>query len=136
MCIRDSATAAFGAVVSAFSPKKKAAAAQSGDALTVKATFDRMPERFQKAAAAGVDVVFQYEISGPQGGSWYVVIKDQTCSVSEGRHDSPTTTIKMADEDYLKMVTGELNAMQAYTTGKLKIEGDVAKSQLIRKLFK
>jgi putative sterol carrier protein len=31
---------------------------------------------------------------------------------------------------------GELNAMTAYTTGKLKIEGDLMKSQLIEKLFK
>jgi putative sterol carrier protein len=34
------------------------------------------------------------------------------------------------------MITGKLNAMQAYTTGKLKIEGDLMKSQLIEKLFK
>jgi len=33
------------------------------------------------------------------------------------------------------MINGELNAMKAYTSGKLKIEGDVMKSQLIEKLF-
>ena len=31
---------------------------------------------------------------------------------------------------------GELNAMAAYTSGKIKIEGDLMKSQLIEKLFK
>jgi len=31
---------------------------------------------------------------------------------------------------------GKLNAMSAYTSGKLKIEGDLMKSQLIEKLFK
>jgi putative sterol carrier protein len=34
------------------------------------------------------------------------------------------------------MIGGALPAMQAYTSGKLKIEGDVMKSQLIEKLFK
>jgi len=29
-----------------------------------------------------------------------------------------------------------LNAMAAYTSGKLKIEGDLMKSQLVEKLFK
>ena len=29
------------------------------------------------------------------------------------------------------MIAGELPAMQAYTSGKLKIEGDIMKSQLI-----
>jgi len=33
------------------------------------------------------------------------------------------------------MMNGKLPAMQAYTTGKLKIEGDIMKSQLIEKLF-
>ncbi|MBL7216503.1 MAG: SCP2 sterol-binding domain-containing protein, partial [Desulfobacteraceae bacterium] len=42
----------------------------------------------------------------------------------------------MADEDFLKMISGELNAMSAYTGGKLKIEGDLMKSQLVEKLFK
>ena len=34
------------------------------------------------------------------------------------------------------MISGKLNAMQAYTSGKLKIQGDLMKSQLIQKLFK
>ena len=34
------------------------------------------------------------------------------------------------------MMTGKLPAMQAYTSGRLKIEGDLMKSQLIEKLFK
>jgi putative sterol carrier protein len=32
-------------------------------------------------------------------------------------------------------MNGKLPAMQAYASGKLKIEGDIMKSQLIEKLF-
>jgi len=81
-------------------------------------------------------VVFQFDISGPEGGQWHVKVKDGDCQVSEGTHGSPTTTIKMADEDFVKLIAGELNAMSAFTGGKLKIEGDLMKSQLIEKLFK
>jgi putative sterol carrier protein len=56
--------------------------------------------------------------------------------VVDGAHGTPTTTIKMAEEDFIKLIAGELNAMAAYTGGKLKIEGDLMKSQLIEKLFK
>jgi putative sterol carrier protein len=56
--------------------------------------------------------------------------------VSEGSHGSPTTTIKMADGDFVSLIKGELNAMSAFTGGKLKIEGDLMKSQLIEKLFR
>jgi putative sterol carrier protein len=56
--------------------------------------------------------------------------------VGSGRHAKPTTTLKMSDEDFLQYVGGQLPAMQAYTSGRLKIEGDLMKSQLVEKLFK
>jgi putative sterol carrier protein len=42
----------------------------------------------------------------------------------------------MSDEDFLQYVGGQLLAMQAYSSGKLKIEGDLVKSQLVERLFK
>ena len=42
----------------------------------------------------------------------------------------------MAAGDFGAMIGGRLPPMQAFTSGKLKIEGDVMKSQLIEKLFK
>ena len=102
----------------------------------MKGIFERIPEAFQAQKAAGVDVVFQFDISGDTGGSWHVTVKDGGCEVKEGAHGSATTTIKMADEDFVKLISGELNAMSAFTGGKLRIEGDLMKSQLIEKLFK
>jgi putative sterol carrier protein len=42
----------------------------------------------------------------------------------------------MSDADFLALMAGELNPMTAYTSGKLKIKGDLMKSQLVGKLFK
>ena len=106
------------------------------ESASVQAIFERMPEYFQPGAAAGVDVVFQYNISGADGGDWYVVIKNGECAVEAGAHSSPTTTLNMADKDFLDLIGGRLPAMQAYTSGKLKIGGDLMKSQLVEKLFK
>jgi putative sterol carrier protein len=103
---------------------------------TVQGVFERMTEFFQADAAGGVDVVFQFNISGPGGGDWHVIVKDNTCTVEAGAHGKPTTTLKMADTDFLALIAGKLPAMQAFTTGKLKIEGDLMKSQLVEKLFK
>jgi len=131
------ATAAIGDMLNAFSPKKEEAAADdSGGALTVQGAFDNMKDAFQPDKAAGVDVVFQFNISGPSGGEWYAVVKDGDCEISDGTHGSPTTTIIMDDEDFVSLMQGQLNAMAAYTSGKLKVEGDLMKSQLIEKLFK
>jgi len=128
------ATVAFGPMIDAFGPKAEAAPAAEG--LTVKTIFDRLPEAFQADKATGVDVVFQFKISGPDGGDWNAMVKDGACKVNEGVHENPTTTILMSDEDFVGLIEGTVKAMQAYTSGKLKIEGDLMKSQLIEKLFK
>jgi len=102
---------------------------------SVAAIFGRMPDTFKAEAAAGVDVIFQFNISGKGGGDWYCTIKDKTCTIESGTHKNPACTLKMADADFLAMMAGSLPAMQAYTSGKLKIEGDIMKSQLLEKLF-
>ncbi|HUU79886.1 MAG TPA: SCP2 sterol-binding domain-containing protein, partial [Acidobacteriota bacterium] len=104
--------------------------------LTVKGIFEGIPDAFQADKAVGVEVVFQFDISGGEAGSWYVTVKDGICEVAEGTHTGATTTIKMADKDFVMLIKGELNAMKAFTSGKLRIEGDLMKSQLIEKLFK
>jgi 3-hydroxy-3-methylglutaryl CoA synthase/NAD(P)-dependent dehydrogenase (short-subunit alcohol dehydrogenase family)/putative sterol carrier protein len=90
---------------------------------SVAAIFDKMPDTFKAEAAAGVDVIFQFNISG------------SICTIESGAHKNPACTLKMADADFLAMMQGTLPAMQAYTSGKLKIEGDIMKSQLLEKLF-
>jgi NAD(P)-dependent dehydrogenase (short-subunit alcohol dehydrogenase family)/putative sterol carrier protein/acyl dehydratase len=133
----SNATAALGGMMQALQPKQDDKPPDdTGKGLNVATVFDRMAEAFQADKASGVDVVFQYRITGPDGGEWHVIIKDGTCEVTKGEHGSPTTTIIMSDEDFLSLIQGKLNAMQAFTSGKLKIEGDLMKSQLIEKLFK
>ena len=99
------------------------------------AVFEAMPVAFKPDAASGVNVVFQYIISGANGGDWSCEIRNQTCKVASGRHEKPTCTLIIDDADFLDMMNGKLKPMQAYTSGKLKIEGDIMKSQLIEKLF-
>ncbi|MCP4687946.1 MAG: SCP2 sterol-binding domain-containing protein, partial [Desulfobacterales bacterium] len=73
--------------------------------------------------------------SGEKGGDWRCAIKDQACVIEPGVHDKPSCTLKIGDADFLAMMGGKISPMQAFTSGKLKIEGDVMKSQLIEKLF-
>ncbi|MCJ8499484.1 SDR family NAD(P)-dependent oxidoreductase [Desulfatitalea alkaliphila] len=105
------------------------------EAPDTQAIFDRLAGTFKADAAEGVDVVFQFLISGPGGGNWSCEIKDRQCTVAAGDHPRPTCTLKMAAADFGAMMTGRMAPMQAFTSGKLKIEGDVMKSQLIEKLF-
>jgi len=130
----SSTTEALGAMLEVSKSEESGAPPESQ--LTVRSVFQRLPAAFQRENAAGVDVVFQFRITGPDEGQWYATIKDGQCTVEQGAHEKPTTTIIMGSEDFLNMIQGKLNALQAYTTGKLKIEGDLLKAQLIEKLFR
>jgi putative sterol carrier protein len=124
-------------VFQAFPPKQdKAEDVAAKGATGVKAVFEKMPDVFNAGAASGVEAAFQFCISGEGGGNWYAEIKEAACKVEAGNHAKPNCTIKMDGPDFLNMMSGKLPSMQAYTSGKLKIEGDITKSQLIEKLFK
>jgi len=126
----------IGDLLAAFdAPAAEQAPADAGFT-SAAAVFESMPAAFLADAAAGVDTVFQYHVTGDNGGDWHCTIKDSTCTIEAGTHAKPVCTLKMADTDFLDLMNGKLPAMQAYTSGKLKIEGDIMKSQLIDKLFK
>jgi putative sterol carrier protein len=118
------------------SDNKETAEKKGGKAVGVGQIFENMGKNFNKDAASGVNVVFQFNISGDAGGDWFAEIKDKTCNIASGKHDKPACTLKIKSDNFIDMMTGKLPAMQAFTTGKLKIEGDIMKSQLIEKLFK
>jgi len=126
----------IGDLLAAFKQPAEASTAASAEFGSASDVFNAMPASFVTDAAAGVDVVFQYIISGEGGGDWHSVIADQKCRVEAGIHEKPSCTLTMEGLDFLDMINGKLPAMQAYTSGKLKIEGDIMKSQLIEKLFK
>jgi acyl dehydratase/putative sterol carrier protein len=115
---------------------RPAVGAEIGELSMVKAIFEKMPSIFNADAAKGVDATFQFNISGEGGGDWYAEVKGGACKVEAGVHPTPTTTIKMDAADFVDMINGKLPAMQAFTSGKLKIGGDIMKSQLITRLFK
>jgi len=129
------ANAAVMSFISPPSPAQGKPAEAASGGTDVKGIFAKMPAAFNAGAAAGKDITFQFAISGAGGGEWFAAIKDGACTVQEGKAEKPTTTIRMADGDFLELISGRLDGMKAYTSGKLKVEGDIMKSNLIARPF-
>ncbi|HEV3231043.1 MAG TPA: SCP2 sterol-binding domain-containing protein [Candidatus Dormibacteraeota bacterium] len=92
--------------------------------------FAGMRERFLPARAAGQTAVIQYDIAGPDGVStWQASIADGACAVAQGAAQTPAVTIQMAFPDFLRLVTGKLNPVMAFMSGKLKLRGDLMLAQ-------
>ncbi|MFZ7125156.1 MAG: SDR family NAD(P)-dependent oxidoreductase [Desulfobacterales bacterium] len=115
--------------------KGKPASALAGPEPSVAGVFQSLPEAFNADAGAGVEAIFQFRISGADGGDWHCIIQDDICRVHRGVHDGPTSTLLMRDDDFLALVDGRLDPIDAFTSGKLIVSGDLAKSQLIGSLF-
>lgn len=102
---------------------------------TARQLIEEMPETFRPERAGRADVVVQFQISGTEGGDWYVTIKDKTCTVTEGVTEGANATVRMQAEDYVALSTGNLGSMKAFTTGKVKASGDVSLLQRMDRWF-
>lgn len=103
---------------------------------SVKEVFDKVPQAFNPDAAKGLDAVFQFDITGEGGGNWNVGVKSGAVQVQEGKAGSPTVTLTMSTDTWLGMVNKQINGMQAFMSGKLKLTGDMMLAQRIPDLFK
>lgn len=101
----------------------------------VKEVFEKVPQSFNAKVAKSLDAVFQFDITGEGGGNWNVSVKEGTCKVNQGKHSSPTVTLTMSSETWLAMVNKQVNGMQAFMSGKLKLSGDIMLAQRIPDLF-
>lgn len=104
--------------------------------LTISSLMARLPEAFQADKAAGVDAVIQFNLTGDQGGEWYVTIADGTCKIDDGTTEDPKLTITADGQDMLGIFSGEMNAMAAFSGGKLKLAGDLGLSMKLLNFFK
>lgn len=101
----------------------------------VKEVFSKLAESFNASASQGLDAVFQFDITGDGGGTWNVVVRDGTCQIQEGSHDSPTVTLSMSSDTWLGIVNKVTGAMGAFMSGQLKVSGDIMLAQRIPEMF-
>ncbi|NXE10833.1 HSDL2 protein, partial [Lophotis ruficrista] len=80
--------------------------------------------------------VFQFELSGDGGGTWYIDLK--TKGGSTGRGKPPVTAdvvMSMSSEDFVKMFTGKLKPIMGFMSGKLSVKGDMVVAMSLEKML-
>lgn len=97
--------------------------------------FKDMESRFDRAAAGDLERVFQYEITGPKGGSWAIYVKDGKCFIKAEKAEKPACTLTMTDEVCLDIFSGKVGGMAAFSSGKLVVTGDFMKSAILTSIF-
>ncbi|MBA7469284.1 hypothetical protein ES707_04551 [subsurface metagenome] len=72
-----------------------------------------------------VTVSVQFHLTGPGGGDWYLVSDRGKGTRYEGTAENPDATLTVSAGDWDAIQRGELDRLHAWTSGKLKIEGDM-----------
>ena len=98
--------------------------------------FAGMEQAFRPEKAAGQNAVVQWDVNAPEGTrSRTVRIADGTCTVEPGAAESPRLTLTLELPDFLRFVAGQLDGMQAFMSGKLKLGGDIMLAQTMQAWF-
>ena len=98
---------------------------------TPQQALDKRQDAFQANKAKGVHASYQWELSGPNGGDWWVSVDDGNYKTGRGKIDNPNVTFAASDEDWVAMSNKTLSVQRAYLTGRLKIQGS---HSLVKKL--
>jgi putative sterol carrier protein len=92
---------------------------------TPQEVFDAMPKAFLPLKAGAAELVIGFNLSGDQGGTWAVEIKDGVCQTRRAEPANPVATIRTSDQDFMALFSGQLNAVAAYMSGRVKVDGNV-----------
>lgn len=90
------------------------------------------------SAAGTLNAVFQFDITGDNGGTWVIDARPETKDnfVTTGPSADAQCTITMKDSDWVGLTTGTLNPMNAFMMGKIKISGDMGLAMKLQSLLK
>lgn len=97
--------------------------------------FAGMEEKFRELKLKDVYGVFQFHISGPDGGDWHAVCRGDTCRVDRGVAEKPDLIFQASDKTVVRLVEGRLKPATALLLRKVKIKGNLALLTKLQSMF-
>jgi len=102
---------------------------------TPQEVFDSMRGSFQANKAKGVHARYQWDLSGPQGGQWWIDVDDGKYKMGKGKIDNPSVTFVAKDKVWVAVSNHQMGGTWAYLTGRLKIRGDQGLARKLGEIF-
>ncbi len=128
-------TLTIATIITAIGLSAASAASKESSSSTPQQVFDGMRQSFQAQKAKGVHARYQWELSGPNGGQWWIDVNDGTYKMGKGKIDNPSVTFVTSDNDWVALSNGTLGGKWAYFTGRLKIRGSQSVARKLDEIF-
>ncbi|MCL2050340.1 MAG: SCP2 sterol-binding domain-containing protein [Lachnospiraceae bacterium] len=68
--------------------------------------------------------------------AFYVEVKNGKLAIEPHEYNDRQANLMITSANFVKMINGKLNSVLAFTTGKLKIDGDIGKATEMANLLK
>ncbi|XP_057647029.1 hydroxysteroid dehydrogenase-like protein 2 [Chionomys nivalis] len=102
----------------------------------VEETFRIVKDSLSDEVVKATQAVYQFELSGEDGGTWFLDLKSKGGKVGHGEpSDRADVVMSMTTDDFVKMFSGKLKPTMAFMSGKLKIKGNMALAIKLEKLM-
>lgn len=105
--------------------------------MTYAEIFSSLKGKFMKADISDIrdHLAYQFNIEGEGGGIFYVEAKDGAISVEPYEYYDRDAMFTATAEVFEKIADGKLDPILAFTTHKLKVEGDIQKALRLKELI-
>ncbi len=112
-------------------------AAKSNESLnaTPQDVFDGMRHSFRAEKARGFHARYQWELSGPSGGRWWIEVSDGKFKMGRGKVANPNVTFIASDKTWVAMSNGKLRGTSAVLTGRLRVRGNHGIARKLDEIF-
>jgi len=103
----------------------------------LKQIFQGMAEAFLPDKAGAQSAIIQYDVTANgKTHSYQLKCGDGKCVPVAGAAGPARVTLTLSLPDFLRLVSGKLNGMQAFMAGKLKLGGDMMFAQVMQGWFR
>jgi putative sterol carrier protein len=97
--------------------------------------FESMQQSFVPEEAEGIRATYQWHLSGPHGGDWFIVVNNGQQKIGKGVIANPDVVFVCSADDWVELSNGTLNGTWAYLTGRLQIRGSQALARKLDEMF-
>lgn len=104
--------------------------------MTYEEVFSKSKEIIMASDVSGIEghLAVEIDIVGEGEGAFYIELKDGTLYVEPYEYYDNDCKFILSAKNFLKLANGSLDAVFAFTTGKLRVDGSIEKALEFQKI--